>query len=307
MTSLFETLGRNKAMLGLIANKNSPKMLFVGGVAGMVGSTVLACRATLKVEQVLHETQRDISITHHIRDQHEDQYSENDRKKDTAIIYVRSSAKIALLYAPAVIVGGISIAVLTKSHNLLEERNIALMAAYSALDKGFREYRSRVVERYGEDVDREMRYDTEIVASDDAKGKAKTTVRVSPDSPSIYAMFYDEGSRNWSPDPEINKLFLKNQQNYLNDLLRVRGHVMLNEVYDRLDLPQTKAGAIVGWMMNSEDGDHYIDFGVFGRDGSDRIRDFMNGREGAVLLDFNVDGVIFDKLPEVKEAIRWRR
>lgn len=307
MTSLFEVVGRNQAMVRLIASKNSPKMLFIGGVAGMVGSTVLACRATLKVEEVLHETQRDISITHHIRANHEEQYSERDRQKDTAIIYVRSTAKVALLYAPAVIVGGISIAALTKSHNILEERNAALMAAYAALDKGFREYRARVVDRYGEDVDREMRYETEVVATEDAKGKPKTELRIGPGGASIYAKFFDEGSRNWHSDPEINKIFLRNQQNWANDKLHARGHLFLNEVYEMLDLPHTKAGAIVGWISGPEGKDNYVDFGVFGPDGGHMVREFINGREGSVLLDFNVDGVIFDKLPSVKEAIaRWR-
>lgn len=305
MTSLFENLSRNRAMLELIAKKNSPKVLFVGGVVGMVGTTVLACRATLKVQEVLEGTERDIMVSHAVRDQHPDQYSESDRQKDSVIIYARSAGKITMLYAPSIILGTISIAALTKSHNILQERNAALMAAYAALDKGFKAYRSRVIEKYGEDQDREFRYETEVVASGSGKTK-KTQVRIAQDGPSVYAVFYDEYSPNWSREPEINKIFLKNKQNYVNDLLRARGHVFLNEVYHELGLPHTKAGAVVGWIMG-EDGDNYIDFGVFTNDAEPRVRDFVNGREGSILLDFNVDGVIFDKLPEIKEAVRWRQ
>ena len=305
MTSLFETLSRNRAVLELAAKKNSPQFLFVGGVVGMVGTTVLACRATLKLQEVLDRAEQDISVSHSIAELHPDQYSAQDRQKDAAIIYVRSAAKVALLYAPAVGLGSLSIAALTKSHNILQERNAALMAAYAALDKGFRAYRERVIEKYGEDQDREFRYETEVVAEGSGKSK-KTIVRAAYGEPSIYAKFYDEYSPNWSRDPEINKIFLKNQQNYVNDLLRARGHVFLNEVYERLGIPHTKAGAVVGWIMGPE-GDNYIDFGVFTPDANDRVRDFVNGREGSILLDFNVDGMIFDKIEPVREAIKWRQ
>lgn len=304
MTSLFENVVRSRAMLELIAKKNSPQFLFVGGVVGMVGTTVLACRATLKVSDILDEAEEESRINNAVRQQHPENYSEEERRKTAVVIYSRSAGKIVKLYAPAVGLGVISIAALTKSHRILEDRNVALMAAYSALDKGFKEYRARVVERYGEDVDREMRYETEVVAEGSGKSK-KTHVRIAQDGASVYAVFYDEHSLNWSRDPEINKIFLKNKQNYLNDLLRARGHVFLNEVYQELGLPHTKAGAIVGWIIG-EDGDNYIDFGVFDPD-RNRARDFVNGREGSILLDFNVDGVIFDKLPEVKEAVRRAR
>lgn len=305
MISLFETVGRNTAMLELAAKRNSPKLLFVGGVVGMVGTTVLACRATLKVQEVFEEAEKDNIINNAVREQHPEEYSEDERQKAAISIYVRSAGKVVRLYAPSVGLGVVSIVALTKSHNILQERNVALMAAYSALDKGFREYRARVIDKYGEDQDREFRYDTEVLVEGSGKSK-KTSVRIASGDPSVYAKFYDEYSPNWSPDPEINKIFLKNQQNYVNDLLRARGHVFLNEVYERLGLDHTKAGAIVGWVMG-DDGDNYIDFGVFTNDAEPRVRDFVNGREGSILLDFNVDGVIFDKLPEIKEAIKWHQ
>lgn len=305
MTSLFETIGKNKALLELLAKKNSPQFLFVGGVVGMVGTTVLACRATLKVQDVLEVAEEDNRVNNSIREQHPDHFSEEERRKNAVVIYTRSAGKIVRLYAPAVGLGVVSIAALTKSHNILQERNVALMAAYSALDRGFKEYRSRVIEKYGEDQDREFRYETEVVVEGSGKNK-KTTVRIGQGEPSVYAVFYDEYSANWSREPEINKIFLKNKQNYLNDLLRARGHVFLNEVYHELGLPHSKAGAVVGWIMG-EAGDNYIDFGVFTPDAEPHIRDFVNGREGSILLDFNVDGVIFDKLPEIKEAIKWRQ
>lgn len=302
MKSLSEVVSRGVGRSSLTLQANSPKLLFAGGVVGMVGSTVLACRATLKMEQILDSAHHDREVANSIDNP---EYSDSDLRKDLTLITVRTGGKIAAQYAPAVIIGGISIAMLTKSHNILQERNVALMAAYTALDKGFNEYRNRVIAKYGEDVDREFRYDTEMVEIEDEKGKKKKELRGKPGVASPYARFFDEYSPNWSKDPDVNRIFISCQQNFANDLLHSRGHLFLNEVYGMLGLPHTTPGSVVGWISGGE-GDNYVDFGVFVNDGSDRIRDFVNGREGSVLLDFNVDGVIYDQIGDPGEAVSWQ-
>ena len=303
---LSDAITRGVGRQSLKLQEHAPKLLFGGGVVGMVGSTVLACRATLRLEEVLDKHNFDVAAAHAVREQHEDEYSEQDMQKDLALIYVRSGSRLAKLYGPAVVVGVASIAALTKSHNLLEDRNAALIAAYTALDKGFKEYRARVIEKYGEDQDQEFRYSTETVSvTQKGTGKKTKTTRVSPDAPSIYARFFDEYSENWSKEPEYNALFLRCQQNWCNDMLKARGHLFLNEVYRALGIPHSQAGSVVGWKLGGG-GDDYVDFGVFVPDGSDRVRDFVNGREGSILLDFNVDGVIYDKIEDTKEAISWQ-
>jgi hypothetical protein len=84
-------------------------------------------------------------------------------------------------------------------------------------------------------------------------------------------------------------MFLQCQQNYFNQQLKARGHVFLNEIYDAIGLERSKAGTIVGWVTDGN-GDGYIDFGMF----EDASRRFINGIEPSILLDFNVDGVIYD-------------
>lgn len=289
-----EVVGRTVARQSLLVQKASPEALMVAGIAGMVGSTVLACRATLKMHDVLDEAKGNLDIARRL--EHQD-YSERDRSRDISLIYFQSSVKVIKLYAPAIIVGGISIYALTSSNRILTKRNAALTAAYGALERGFREYRGRVVDKYGEEEDRNFRYGTEIATIEDPEtGKKREVVRVSPDDPSIYARFFDPVSPSWNKNPEYNLIFLKCQQNYANDLLKSRGHVFLNEVYDMLGLSRSQAGAVVGWVLSKNgETDNFIDFGVF--DGKEQTaRDFVNGREGAILLDFNVDGVIYDKI-----------
>jgi Family of unknown function (DUF6353) len=306
-TFLPEVVTRTAARGSLIAAKNSPKMLLAGGIAGVVGSTVLACRATLKLEEVLETAKHDLETAHSLEHFQTNKYTYRDHQKDVSIIYTRTTVKIARLYAPSVVLGSASVAALISSHNILSRRNAALTAAYAAIDKGFAEYRQRVVEKYGEEADRNFRYGTEEVEIiNEETGKKETVTRVSSETPSIYARFFDQTSTCWSKDPEYNRLFLINVQNYVNDLLHARGHVFLNEVYDRLGIDRSNAGAVVGWIMR-RDGttDNYIDFGIFNAD-SDRVRDFVNGREGSILLDFNVDGVIWDKIDTPTEALSWQ-
>jgi hypothetical protein len=294
--AVSKALGRR----ALVLEKNSPAILFGAGLAGMVGSTVLACRATLKLEEILDEGKVDLNKAKTL--QHRE-YSEQDREKDISIIYVRTSLKVVRLYAPSVAVGTAAVAALIQSHSILNRRNAALTAAYVALEKGFAEYRQRVVEKYGEEEDRNFRYGTrEVEVIKD--GKKKTAVRVGESEPSIYARFFDPLSTEWSKEPEYNLIFLKCQQNYVNDLLRARGHVFLNEVYDKLGIPRSKAGSVVGWILIGDVRDNYIDFGVWDSEGT--VRDFVNGREASILLDFNVDGVIYDKIDTPTDATSWQ-
>jgi hypothetical protein len=138
----------------LVGKKHSPSILFVGGVVGVVATAVMASRATLKLEEVLEESQRDHDLARTLK--HRD-YPESDRKKDHAYIYIRTVVKVGKLYAPAVALGTVSVCALTGSHIILSRRNVALTAAYSALDKGFREYRERVVSDLGQEKDSEYR------------------------------------------------------------------------------------------------------------------------------------------------------
>lgn len=288
----------------LVLQKGSPTILFGVGIVSVVGGTVLACRATLKMDDVL-----DVAVkkTDQVKKFQAPNYTEKDRDHDLSLVRFQTGVQIVRLYAPAVIVSGVGIAALTGSHRILTSRNAALTAAYTTLDEAFKRYRGRVIEKYGEDQDRDFRFNTEQVEIvDPDTNKKKTVTRIAPGEVSGYARFFDQTSTSWSRDPEVNLFYLKCQQNYVNDLLKVRGHVFLNEVYDKLGMERSKAGAVVGWVL-SKDGstDNYISFGVF--EGQEQnSRDFVNGREGAVLCDFNVDGIIFDKIEHIGEDLSWQ-
>ena len=287
-----------------MVQKHSPEILAGVGVVGVVASTVMACKATMKLNDILEESKetRDKIREVESNPRYEEQYSHEDAKKDLTINYTQTGLKIAKLYAPAVILGSASLGCLLASNDILRKRNAALSAAYMTVDKSFKEYRSRVAERFGEEVEKEIRYNIKaeevtstVVAEDGSETTVTETVKtMDPNLYSDYAKFFDEASPYWQKDPEYNFMFLKSQQQYANDLLKARGRLFLNEVYEMLGIDKTKAGQIVGWVYNPENpiGDNFVDFGIFDMS-KERVRAFVNGYEPNILLDFNVDGDVW--------------
>lgn len=281
--------------------KHSPEILIVAGVIGTVASAVMACKATTKLSTVLEEQKKDVDAVHECSENEEIKadYSQEDAKKDLTIIYAQTGVKLVKLYAPAIALGALSLTSIVASNNILRKRNVALAAAYATVDKSFKEYRSRVVERFGEQVDKELKYDIkakkfEETVKDPETGKekkVKSTVNVA-NADSGYARFFDETCNGYEKDTQYNLLMLRGQQQYANDLLHARGYVFLNDVYDMLGIDRTKEGQIVGWVYNknNEVGDNFVDFGIL-----ETNRETEDGSyEPAILLDFNVDGNILD-------------
>ena len=303
----------NKSLLK--TKKYSPEILLVAGVVGVVGSVVLACKATIKAQDILEEAAETKKAIEECKNNvdlvNSGSYTEEDAKKDEIRNVVQTSLHLAKAYAPAVILGGLSLTGIVASNNILRKRNVALAAAYATIDKSFKEYRNRVLNRFGETVEKEIRYNIKAKEIEettiDKKGKEtviKKTVMTtdSGDVVSDYARFFDKWTVDekgnkiinhaWTNDPEMNLAFLKAQQAYANDMLNSRRYLYLNEVYELLGFPKTKAGQVVGWMLTEDKstGDNFVDFGIY--KASDNFNDFIYGHD-PILLDFNVDGNIW--------------
>jgi hypothetical protein len=296
--------------------KHSPEILAVTGVVSVVAGAVMACKATTKVSEIMDDANKDIETIHECAENpmFKDRYSEEDVKKDLTITYVKTGVKLVKIYAPAVIVGAVGLGCLLQSNNILRKRNVALAAAYATVDKGFKQYRSRVVERFGESVDKELRYNVKAKEIEetvvDEKGKEKTVKKtafvVNPSDISEYARFFEEYTTNengevfrnvyWKNDNDYNLMFIKAQERYANDILRTRGYLFLNEVYRMLGLPDTKPGQVVGWTYDESnpDIDNFVSFGLYHDNLS--YTDFVNGHEPCILIEPNVDGNIWENM-----------
>lgn len=281
----------------LIGKKHSPTIMFAGGVIGVAGTVILACRATLRVNDLLDESDK---TRLEIQTRVSENYSEKDRKKDNLYLSIQTMAQVTKLYAPAVGLGVVSVGLLTGSHMTLSRRNVALTAAYKAVEESFEAYRDRAREVLGEEKEYELYRGVESRdIHDTEKGVVKKEKYINPGQGpgSRYARFFDENNPNYSQQPEYNLLFLRASQNFANQLLQSRGHVLLNDVYDALGMDRSREGCVVGWVKDpkNDKADGYIDFGVFDTRANDRFYDFVCGDEG-IWLDFNVDGNVYDKI-----------
>ena len=306
MTSAKRTFSK----VGFEFQKKSPEILVAAGIIGAVASAVLACKATTKAGAIVEESKNSLTD---IREAKEngvtkagEPYSEEDHKKDLAIAYVQTGVKFAKLYAPAVMLGAASVASILASHNM-KKRNVALAAAYAAVDKSFKDYRDRVLERFGEQVEKELRYNIkaqeieETVTDDKGKEKkVKQTVNVADENwggsnYGPYAKVFDDTHPDWNQDPEMNLFYMRARQAQANDMLKSQGHLFLNEVYDMLGFKRTKAGAVVGWIYDDKKpyGDNFVDFGMTEIRRHDADSDEY---KRAFILDFNVVGDITSKI-----------
>lgn len=305
--AFMNTISRSAHRMAFKLQKHSPEILVVAGVIGAVASAVMACKATTKLSDILDDSRDKIDSIHDVienPDKVNEEYTQEDGNKDLAIVYTQTALKVAKVYAPAVILGGLSITAILTSNNILRKRNIALAAAYASTNKTLKEYRQRVVERFGEDVDKQLRFNTkqeeiEETVIDEKTGKekkVKKTIEVfDPNTLGDFAVIFDESNVNWSKTPGANKLFLTKQQRYLNEKFKAQGYMFVNEVNAALGFPLTAAGQIAGWIYDKKNpiGDNCIDFGLYNLD-NPRATDFVNGYERSIIIDYNCDGNIME-------------
>lgn len=280
-------------------NQHSPEILVVTGIVGIVSSAVMACKATRRIDTVLDEHKANAAAVHK---KYETEKNDSAEKRELTMVYLKTGTGFVKLYGPSIALGTLSISGILAGNNILRKRNMALAAAYATIDTSYRQYRSRVVERFGEQVDKELRIGghkekIETVETDEngkeKKVKKEATVVDNP-MPSDYSRYFSyPEAKAAEPNADYNAFFLKAQQELANHMLRANGFLFLNDVYEMLGIEKSIAGQAVGWVYdkNADDhGDNYVDFGIqeVYRKRSDKPGDY----EKVFLLDFNVDGGI---------------
>lgn len=292
---IANTLNKGK----LSVKRHSPEILIVTGVVGVVASAVMACKATRKIDPVLEAHKQNAEAVHK---KYANAAEEKAEKRELTRVYVKTAMGFVKLYGPSVTLGALSITGILASNNILRKRNVALAAAYATVDASFKQYRGRVIERFGEQVDKELRIGAhqekiELIEADE-NGKEKKVKKevavIDNPMPSDYARYFAYGeARAAEPNEDYNRFFLDSQEQLANHMLRANGFLFLNEVYEMLGIDKSIAGQAVGWVYDKntdEHGDNYVDFGIqeVYRKRSDKPNDF----EKVFLLDFNVDGGI---------------
>lgn len=305
-TELIKKASMAIGKAGLKLKKHSPQILVIAGVVGTVASTVVACKATTKIDEVLGGAKEKLDTIHEsvkkgyvVGSNEKKEYSAENSKKDLTIIYTQTALKTLKLYAPALILATLSVTSILAGNNILRKRNVAIAAAYAAVDRSFKEYRSRVVNRFGEQVDHELRNNIqtekviETVVDEEGNEQVVEKTVVTSSSDDEFVRIFDERSLAFDREyNDANHMFLRAQQSYSNDLLRANGYLFLNDVFDKLGFPRTSAGQLLGWVYKPDDpkykGDNFVDFGI------KEIGKPDDSTPSPIALEFNVDGVVYD-------------
>lgn len=304
MKDIIQTLTKTYHKSALQVKKNSPEILLALGLIGFAGTVYLAIKADRKVDVTVEnhfKRMQDIPDMLERAKELPDQidYTEEDAIRDEKITKMQTAVAIAKDVAPAVAAGAASVGCLVLSYSILKKRYNSVVAAFNTVSAAYALYRSRVREEYGEQMDRHFLYGTKIekverteVDENGKKHKVKEEIEViekGVESHSIYSRWFGPGNPNFDKNHSFNTLFLKGQASVCNTKLHARGHLFLNEVYDLLGFPHTPEGAVVGWIEGGKDS--FVDFGLFDPDLNSKTAE-----DGSILLDFNVDGIIWDKI-----------
>lgn len=296
---ISEDVSRTIGMASLRLKSASPEILVGIGVVGVIFSTFLACKATLKADAVINEAKETLNSIEECKETvAEDKYTENDYKNDTKLVYVQTCVKMARIYAPAAFIGLMSLTCILAGHDILRKRNIAMNAAYSAAVKSFDNYRENVRKELGEEADKRFRYnirkaETEVTEVDENNNviNTKKEIDISDyDGKSGIARWLDDCTNVSGKDTEYKLWKLKCDETTCNQLLKSRGYLFLNEVYECLGLPITSEGQLLGWIYNDKRpiGDNYVDFNL-----QEAMRD--GDTEPSYIVDFNIDGNIINE------------
>ncbi len=277
--AITRTVGRSV----LRTKQSSPQLLFAAGLLGFGGTVFLACRATLKVEGILVDHQKDMLDINRLERSTSVTSAEDDYDRERRHVTLRTTARITKLYGPAIGVATISVICLTKSHKILTERNASLTAAYVALQKFLEGYRGRVQQEIGAEKEREVYYgSTPVELVQDTENGPVKYFGTRPGQRSPYSAIFDESNPNFQEAHEFNLSYIRIGEDRLTDKLRSQGHLMLNEVYDWYDLPRTTTGAHCGWMIGHPDSDDFVEVKII------PMQDFHK----SLMLDFNVAGEV---------------
>lgn len=291
-------------LMGIKAH--SPQILLGVGIGLGIVTVGLACYETTKAGGILDKHNEDMEQIERAKEIAEPgEYTEEDIKKDKIIVFRNTVIGLAKTYWPAALTGILSITCILSAHHIMVGRVGAATAALTATQGLFSDYRRRVVDDQGVEKDREYLYGSKIVKEaieenviDPETGEEKTVkldaeyidinVDLCTGAVRVFGEYNSDGSRNYEWDKNVDLCLsqLRCQQQVLNDQLKAKGFIFLNEAFRVCGLNETKAGQFLGWKY--EPG-KYIDFGL-GDYSDPQVRRFINGRSDCLILHFNVDG-----------------
>lgn len=316
MKGLFNNIGEAASRLGSKAafklKKATPELLLIGGIACIVGGTIMACKATKKASDILDDGHEDVERikgtidnmleTGALEIENEEENKpifDKEIKREIAKLKLRTLGRVAAAYAPAVAVGSAGIAMIFTSHGIMKRRHGMLLASYNALDAAFKTYRARVLEEEdGKERDRRyLRGDVRDLTVDEMN-EFKFVNKVNQDAARMIddsawdgpycCQFNSMTSGRFSMHPFSNLNTIREVESIMTNRLHLKGYIFLNEVLYELAMDPVPWGQLVGWIWDSDGEYDTIDISA--------VEEFPDTPGSSITLEFNCDGAIWDKL-----------
>ena len=277
----------------------SPDILLGVGIVGVVVGTIAACKATKKTTAVIEEHNEKVDAIHGSSE------DEKVKSKEITKTYISTGFKLTKLYLPSGLILAGSIGCLVGGHVILNKRNLGLAAAYTALDTCYSDYRKQVIDKYGEEIDKQFQYGIKPTKQKDGEDKLYKASDRTLDLNDPTVLLFDETNPVTLSNNIYNKDYLFNERKFLNKKLLCRKWVSLNEAKElhgcdlsKLSKKELSIGQIKGWSLNRDllkvdpETGEIICNQI--QTGFDNDIHFMNGDEKYTILHFNCDSLLND-------------
>lgn len=298
--------------------KRSPELCMIVGGVTFVATVVVACRQTLKCEEILDAHQRKMDDIENCLELAAEEgsgvtYDEQTAKKDRFVAYCQTGLGFARVYAPAILLGAVSVTAFGSGFHIIKKRNLALSAAYTAVDTAFKEYRGRVRDELGDETDKYFRYGYKKVQNAVISGKNENGEDISITKDEIDTVPFEEGdglcssatfvfapetSKYYFPDEVHNDAALSAARSTAQIDFESKGYLFLNDVLKSLGLKEVPYGQLIGWIKGQ--GDQYIDFRtkkVYRKASTNPNRNPLGVEYECIYeFDFNTCGTIWDRI-----------
>lgn len=304
--SFKDTVIRHAYDVGNTLAKNSPAIALGAGIVGFVGTAVLASRATLKISPRVQEHKKDLLELKKAKAEHVakkldsgDTPDNPKYRKESYEKWARFVGECARAYAAPIIIGTCSVGLIMTSYKIQSNAILGLTMAYEGLKATFDKYREAVIEEHGVEADTTYIAKAHKAVNEEVQTQLGDYEVFHVDNRFVFGM---ETSFDFNGRASMwNVNFLNDVEAAMNQKLDRKGIVFLNEVLDALGMDRTPAGQQLGWVKSRDDSStDRIDFGW--RTLSDEIT--MHNIKNAdssdsapeILLEFNYDGVVWDRL-----------
>lgn len=273
------------------AKRNAPELLLGLGLVTGTASIVLTGKASVKAKALTDGVQnKKLQLSGQFE---VDCLTEEEFKNELRSVYIKYALDLAKEYAVPVSLYAATVASVFASYKIQKNRQIALSTALAACTTAYTTLLGKL--KMGAEhglTAKEVIDGCEVIQNgvDENGEPIYEKSQGEPVNDSLYKVRFDNYSTCWEKDKFQNESTLRSEECWANDRLRLQGYLFLNDVYDRLGLPRTKAGQIVGWIKGSN-GDGFVDFGIVDAETYADVRFDYNAFD----LEFNVDGDILTK------------